>query len=496
MAKIKFLPSGISVEVSKGTTVLQAEQLAGIRQDAPCGGHGTCGKCKVIIEGKEVPACQTVVKNDMEVTVLSELKDAEILTEGIRNQFVVNPVQEGGCHIAVDIGTTTVVAYLLDGKTGEILGNQSMLNPQFSYGADVISRIQAALKGKQEEQTSLIREGVWSLIRSLCETHKIPTADIGTVAIVANPAMQQLFFGVSPENLSKPPFAPHFTKTEVLQMNQYFPVSGNGKLLVVPDIAGYVGADTVGCILSTGMYQDSRMTLMIDIGTNGEMVLGNCEKMAACSTAAGPALEGGRISSGMRGSKGAIDHVWWEKEKLCFSVIGNEKPQGICGSGMIDAVAVMLEQEILNKRGRIQKDFRCEGKERIYDLAEGVSLNQKDIREIQMAKGAIAAGIDLLMKHLQITMEEIDRVILCGAFGTYMNSDSACLIGLLPQELRERIETGGNAAGMGSVMMALDKEKFALTNEILNRTEGIELASFPEFQRIYASNMMFPEKEQ
>lgn len=289
---------------------------------------------------------------------------------------------------------------------------------------------------------------------------------------MGNPAMQQIFLGVSPKNLAAPPFAPYFTAAQERPLSVYFPVEGPGKLAVPPNIAGYIGSDTLGCVLATGMYRDEKMTLMIDIGTNGEMVLGNGDRMTACSTAAGPALEGGRICCGMRGSDGAIDHVWLENGKAACSVIGNTKAQGICGSGIIDAAA-MLDLGILNKRGRIEKEYSGEGKDRRYSLTERVFLTQEDIREIQMAKGAIAAGIILLAKQLGITLEEIDQVILCGAFGNYMKPESACRIGLIPAELQGKIKAGGNGAGMGSREMALDREKLYLTDRLLKKIEFI-----------------------
>lgn len=495
MPIVKFLPSGREIEVAEGITVLQAEQQAGIRQDAPCGGHGTCSKCKVWINGREVLACRTEITEDMTVTAVSELKDAEILSAGMQTGYTMQPVQTGAFHMGIDIGTTTVVAYLLDGENGSVLGTESMMNPQYVYGADVISRIQAAMAGNMQELSEKIRTGVWSLMMKLCRNHNKKIEDAGTVAVVANPAMQQLFFGRSPENLSRPPFAPVYTEPEILSMADYFPVSGTGKLLLIPDIAGYVGADTLGCILSTGMYRETKMTLLIDIGTNGELVLGNSRSMVACSTAAGPALEGGRISCGMRGSRGAVDHVWLEDGEIRCSVIGNEAAEGICGSGIIDAAAVMLELGILNKRGRIQSSYREDGKERVFDLTEQLSLTQSDIRELQMAKGAIAAGIQILMNCLEVTEEEIDQVILCGAFGTYMNAENACRIGMIPEALLKKIKPGGNAAGMGSIQMALDQKLFGLTKQILEKTEAVELASFSEFQRIYAAKMMFKERK-
>lgn len=495
MPIVKFLPSKKEIEVSGEMTVLQAAQLAGIHQEAPCGGHGKCGKCKVLINGKETLACRTYIDEDMIVTIPRMSEKSQILSGGIALESKVQPVKDGKCHIGVDIGTTTVVAYLLDGETGVILDTESMLNPQSLYGADVISRIQAAVNGKLEDLSRRIREGIWLLTKKLCSNHKLSLETIGTMAVVANPAMQQLFFGKSLENLAKPPFLPAFSHTEILSLSDFFPVKGDGKLLVVPDIAGYVGADTMGCILSTGMYLDSGVTLMIDIGTNGEMVLGNSEKMVACSTAAGPALEGGRISCGMRGCQGAIDHVWLEREKLRFSVIGGVEPKGICGSGLIDVIAEMWKLGIINQRGRIQKNYKGEGKTRSYELTPQVILTQDDVREVQMAKGAIAAGIILMMREMKINMDDIQKVILCGAFGTYMNSESACEIGLLPKKLLGKIRSGGNAAGMGSRLIALDQEKFLLTDKLLKKIRPMELAAFPQFQRIFAENMMFPAKE-
>jgi hypothetical protein len=197
----------------------------------------------------------------------------------------------------------------------------------------------------------------------------------------------------------------------------------------VPDISGFVGADTVACVLATGLDRQEEMTLLVDIGTNGEMVMGNRHRMVACSTAAGPALEGANIRFGMRGMAGAIDHVTRKDGKIVCSVIGGTEPQGICGSGLIDAVAAALELGLINSRGRIQNESRR------IPLTEQVFLTQEDIREIQLAKGAIAAGIRLMAKELGITMEQIDRVYLAGAFGSYLDPESACRMGLLPPEL-------------------------------------------------------------
>jgi len=236
-------------------------------------------------------------------------------------------------------------------------------------------------------------------------------------------------------------------------------------------------------VLATGMYQAVDTVLMVDIGTNGEMVLAHKGRMAACSTAAGPALEGANIQFGMRGSAGAIDHV---TEAGC-TVIGGGEAVGICGSGLIDAVAMMLRKGILNKRGRVNTA------DHNYYLTDRIYLTQEDIRQVQMAKGAIAAGIRLLAEYLGITVEQIDWVILAGAFGSFMDPDSACRIGLLPEELRGKITAAGNIAGSGSKMLALNGDQLVLSQRLVEKIEFLELASQASFQRTFAKNMTFRE---
>ena len=459
MPEIVFLPDHVSVKVSAGTSIQEAGRSAGLLLDAPCGGHGLCGKCKVRVGKQEVLACQYQVEEDVTVILPEAPKSTGILVNGMESGFAVFPVKEGDCHISVDIGTTTVVAYLLDGKSGRILGSESMLNPQYPYGADVISRIQAAENGELDVQCQKIRRGIEDLVHTLCGE----------------------------------------------KLSDYFMDMTGGVLLTIPDIAGFIGADTMGCVLSTGMYKEDKITLMIDIGTNGEMVLGNKDRMVACSTAAGPALEGGRISCGMRGGPGAVDHIWMEDDTVCSSVIGwretlkkgssvpDVEVQGLCGSGLIDAIAVMLDLGILNRRGRIQKAYYGDEKNRIYAVTDQISLTQEDIREVQMAKGAIAAGIELMMEELEITYEQVDRVILCGAFGTYMNAKSAARIGLIPEPLLSKVIAGGNAAGMGCRQITMDQKLFALTGELVQKIEPLDLASRPQFQRTFAKQMAFSE---
>lgn len=485
--RITVFPDLISLTVADGANLLEVLRGEGLPINAVCGGNGTCGKCLVSVNGKWSPACQTTVNTDM-VVQLPQAAGAEILTSGQCAPVRMDPIRDGYL-IAFDIGTTTVVCYLLS-PDGQEMAVQSMLNPQCAYGADVISRIQRALSGDLEQLTASIRSVMSSMIEGCCRSSGVNTEEIGVVSVVGNPCMQQLFLGLSPENLAKPPFAPVLVKTDVVSAREYLPICSNAKLLIVPDISGYVGADAIGCVLSTDLLHNGKTDLLVDIGTNGEMVLTHKGRAIACSTAAGPALEGAGIQFGMRGVSGAIDHVWTEHGTILCSTIGNVESQGICGSGLIDAVAVLLELGLINARGRIQGADEPNG-QRIVRLTEQVYLTQEDIRAVQMAKGAIAAGIVLMAAHLGISVSQIERVYLAGAFGNFLNPENACRIGLLPPELRGKTVPVGNAAGSGARMMACNQTVFQAAGEAVEHINFLELASLPTFQRVFAAQMRF-----
>ena len=490
MPVIHILPADIYQDIAEGTSVMEALRSAGILLDAPCGGNGKCGKCTVIVDGTEALACQTIIKEDMQV-LIPEKKDLHVMRVGIETEGHVDPLCPG-MLVAIDIGTTSVVCFLLDGTSGREIASASALNPQIAFGADVISRIREALAGKLETERDVIRQKLTELIQDVCRQAEVEPAEIGLVSVVGNPAMQQLFLGISPQNLVTIPFGPVLNEAKTVPCRDILPICKNAQLLIVPDISGYVGADTMGCVLSTRMYDADELTLMVDIGTNGEMVLGNRERMIACSTAAGPALEGANILFGMRGTDGAIDHVKNEEGVFHCSVIGDGKAEGICGSGLIDAVAVSLEAGLINKRGRISSTEEIDG-QRYIPLCDGIYLNQEDIRQVQMAKGAICAGVQLMAKQLGREVLDIKRVLLAGAFGSFMDPDSACRIGLLPEELRGRITAVGNAAGSGAKLMARDKAEISRAQELKERIEFLELASLKEFSGTFARAMNFRE---
>lgn len=420
--------------------------------------------------------------------------------------------------IAFDIGTTTIVGYLLDLRTGEELSVVSALNPQTRFGADVISRITFA--SQEEDGLSKLQSAVVEMLDSLVgeavERAGARREDVYAMTVVGNTCMHHLFLGIDPKHLALSPYVPVVSEPLSLAAAEIgIAINPAGKIYVLPNIAGFVGADTVAVLLATELDWSDRIRLAIDIGTNGEIVLGSRERLVACSAAAGPAFEGAQISSGMRGAAGAIDHVRFG-EDVEYTVIGGGKPKGICGSGLLDAVAGLIAVGVIDRKGRILEPERLVGtpaarfKSRIIkheemsaflladasETAHGraIMITQRDVRELQLAKGAIATGIRVLMEKLGIAVEEITEVLLAGAFGNYMDPHSACTIGLIPPELEDRVKPIGNAAGTGAKLALLSRGEFQRAAAIARFVEYVELGSYPNFPTLFANSMGFPEQ--
>lgn len=521
MFTIKILPNNLTVEVQPGSTLLSAQIKAGLHPDAPCGGQGTCGKCLVdIVEEsgykRTVRACQFKVEKDLTIEVATE-QELHILESGTNRTFALNPdldsrtiKNEKALGVAFDIGTTSVVCYLLDLATGEELAHSSMLNPQSQFGADVISRCEYAIANGVDKLSSVIRNALNDLIEEACQKAHVLPDSIYIATVVGNTCMHHLYLGIDPTPLTVVPYEA-VVKDEmvVTPFEVGMNINPNGKVQILPNIAGFVGADTIGCLIATEFDELEDLSLMIDIGTNGEMVMGNKDHMIACSTAAGPAFEGAKIECGMRGKEGAIDHVKLEGKKIIAHVIDSFKAEGICGSGLMDAIAVFLDGGIIDESGKLfnpEKDDKNTASETLkeniskigtkdnilnFTLKNKVYLSQKDIREVQLAKGAIAAGIELMAEKLGIKVTDIKKVMIAGAFGNYMDPHSACTIGLIPKALEEKIVMIGNAAGEGSKIATLSKEEFKRAQEIRNKVEFLELASSPNFQDTFVDNLLF-----
>jgi len=497
MITVTFLPDNTTQTVEQGTTIMQAAIAAGLKMDAPCGGRGLCKKCRVTLKTsqteQEVLACQTALTEDSTVILDHEAVGHRILLGGITRNISLNPAVDGKYAVAFDIGTTTVASYLLDLKTGAELATASLLNPQTKYGGDVIMRIKYSLENGVDALTHDIQNALASLVSECSLKAHIDSTEVALITIVGNTTMHHLFLGITTETLAFAPYNAKVTEPLTLKASDYgfAHVCPDATLLMFPNVAGFVGADTVGAALAAALDETDEMTLLIDIGTNGEMVLGNKHHLATTSTAAGPAFEGALISCGMRGAEGAIDHVEIETSgdnnnqiSVKYSVIGDVKPIGICGSGLIDAISELVRTGLVDDSGRLTcgSEFR---------IADGVSITAKDVRELQLAKGAMAAGVQMLRERVGVAEQDISRVMIAGAFGSYMKPESACGINLIPKSLLNRVVAIGNAAGQGAKLAALSKDEYERAKHLAVNMDYMDLATLPEFNDIFVDNLTF-----
>ena len=416
--------------------------------------------------------------------------------------------------IAADIGTTTLVLRLVDLLTGEVRRTASTANPQIRYGDDVIGRIQHGQteKGLSELQRCVIQR-LNELITDLCVKEGISAESIYEITAVGNTTMHHLLLKYPVAQLGQAPYRAYSTAAEDRNARQAgFSIHPQGRLYTVENIAGFVGSDTVAASLAAGMDTAKEVSLLVDIGTNGELVLGTGDRLVSASCAAGPALEGARILYGSRAEEGAIQRVFTDGEDIDVDVIGSIPPRTLCGSGLIDAAAVLLDLGVLTATGAFCERDILEEKlspsllDRImayqnqpaFVLAwkEGtrqpaVILTQKDVREVQLAKAAIQAGIDLLLKKMNLTADQIQHLFLAGAFGNYIQKQSAIRIGLLPAIGEEKIQFIGNAACVGAQMVLMSRRCREDASKLAGRIQYVEIARESDFQAVYSESMLF-----
>ncbi len=469
--------------------------------DSPCGGKGKCGKCKVIAKGELSPlsdrekqwllpeeiskgvrlACMTEILGNAEIFTL-ENDGSRIKTDGEQMQYELLPtIKKYG--FVVDIGTTTVVIGLYSAN-GQLLGKTGMLNPQKKWGADVISRIEAVISGNACDLQKAIVETIENALLSLCEKNAVDICEIDGGVITGNTAMLYLATKTLVNGLDRMPFYLNrrFGETVLAKQLQVKHLPLDTPIYLPPCIAPFIGADTVCATLTTAFWERNDTFLMVDIGTNGEMVLFDKGKTYACSTAAGPAFEGAGLSCGMRGENGAIEHVFVKNGEFCFDVIGNKEPKGICGSGVIDAVACFLQTELLDETGYMEADVK---------LMDNVFFTKKDVRAVQLAKSAIYAGITTLLKTIKVSENQVNSFMVAGGFGGYLNLQNAGEIGLFPRGFVSRTKVLGNAAYNGAVMLLLNKNMREKCELIANNTQVIDLSANPLFLQEYTEGMMF-----
>lgn len=603
---IKFKPSGRTVKVKGGVSLISVLETLGLTVDMPCGGKGRCGKCTVLFEQGAPPptpteedrlsetdllngyrlSCQTVLHSDAVILIPNSHDSSYVLTRGMsrhiplapaitkRRAIIPKPSIEdqrsnldrvletfqvkrnlslglpmirrlsqairdsnyyitgvfageipiafepgdttGSCFgVAVDIGTTTLAAYLIDLLTGEQVSVAASTNPQTRYGDDVISRISYTAQDSfaLERLRDVLVDEIQKLITMLADDMNITLEQIYEVCLVGNTCMTHLLLGVNPESLAQSPYVPVISQSLYVNASEIGLKLNEGALAyVLPCIAGYVGADTVGVLLATGLYESDRPVLAVDIGTNGEIVLGYKGRILACSTAAGPAFEGAHIKHGMRAAQGAIDSVRLEGDTVRFTTVGGGKAVGLCGSGLLDAIVCLIQAGIIDASGRIvaPSEVPAEFTSLAGKIREGekgnefilaspddspadrvIELTQRDVREVQLAKGAIAAGIQTLMRKMNIESGDLEAVLLAGAFGNYVRKESAIAAGMIPRVPLERVRPVGNAAGEGAKLALISKDMREHAEQLAQYVEYVELTIAPEFQGRFAEALLF-----
>ena len=493
---------------------------------APCNGNGICGKCIVrykrgateptkqdreFLSEKQLEqgyrlACQSYPTEEYKVEIPELEETIEVLSqwENQRTEEILKNTAEGTAEktenalygICIDIGTTTLAALLVNLETEADCQTAVSVNHQRAYGSDVLSRISASNSGKKWEIQRCIRQDLQKLIRELLQKEKITEQQIQRIVIAGNTTMCHLLRGFSCETLGVAPFLPvdlswmEGSAADFLGMKEL-----DTKVVILPGISAFVGADIMAGIAKMNMHRSEGYHLLLDIGTNGEMVLGNCRHMYVTSTSAGPAFEGGNISCGMASIPGVISHVFMEETgKAGFQVIGetdgeNKKQQaiGICGTGMIDLVYELREHQMIDEHGTYSDLYFDTG----YELAEKVKFTQNDIRELQMAKAAIRAGVDILVKKAGIAFDEVDNCYLAGGFGTKIDIKKAAGIGLIPKELEMKTIPAGNTVLAGTKEVLLSRISKEELEKIQTMADVINLAEENDFEELYLSYMDF-----
>ncbi len=460
----------------------------GLQIPHPCGGRGKCGKCAVTLSGAvsaptEAEArlgvrlsCCTTLLGDTTVYLPDSSGMEQIqLSEAATGS---NPM-DGTYAAAVDIGTTTLALALYDLKAGTLLAQTSMANPQGSVAADVIGRIQAAMDGSLEKLCGMIQSAIETLLTRACEKSALSRSDVDLLILTGNTTMLYLLTNRDPSCLSCAPFQADTLFGEEVQLlgrRTYLP----------PCMNAFVGADITCAVLASGMCSHEETSLLCDIGTNGELALWKDGRLYVTSTAAGPAFEGAGISCGCGSIRGAVDRAWVENGTLKIHTIGDAAPVGVCGSGLIDLIAAGLALEEIDETGAMEEPLQ---------IGSGTALQKGDIRAVQLAKAAIAAGMSTMMKVAGITPGDISRLYIAGGFGSHLNIASAVAIGLIPEAFLDKVTVIGNGSLAGASAMLLDRNLQAQAAAIAANSTHVNLGGNPVFNEQYIEQMFFPESD-
>jgi len=552
MVTVNFLPSNFAISVEPGTTILEAARRIGVLIEAPCNGAGHCGKCAVLVPVHDleklethvapetvdagtssVLACHAGLRGDITITVPQrEEQGLVVMDKGASRAVVSAPfitksfdpatgttgvwadgkllAMEPGntadlnVGIVFDIGTTTLVAALVDLSSGRELAASSALNPQSLHAQDVLSRIRfASAPGGLAQLQGDVIDALNRLAADVTSTAGISPHQVYEAVFSGNSCMLHLASGVDPAPLGRLPFTSSLTGGHHLSASEIgLNIAPHGQVYLPKIISAYVGADISAGILAADLAGLPGVTLFIDIGTNGELALAVDGRLTASATAAGPAFEGMNITFGMRASDGAIERVVITADgEVTIATIGNAEPIGICGSGLMDLVAELLKRGVIGPSGRfsqpagfapaLARRLEGQGSGRVFRLSEKVTFSQKDVRQVQLAKGAIRAGIDLLLKGAGVTPDRLDRVFVAGSFGYHLSEESLLILGLLPPESAGKISFLGNTARSGGEMLLLNCHLREELNGVVDGVTAMELAADPLFERVFVEAMAF-----
>ncbi|MDF2987471.1 MAG: ferredoxin [Eubacterium sp.] len=557
MAKVTFTPDNITIHVKAGTTILEAARSAGIKIESPCNGAGTCGKCKLYIEQvypvnavltkknhpvntasdrEYILACTACISHDLSITTDTgrDPKALKIISRGesfeveldclVTKKYVEKKgitevyaghnliaAEEGNSTernfgIVVDIGTTTLVASLVDLNTGNELQTASSLNPQAIYAQDVLSRIKLASEGNG---LNILYKEVIDEINGLINEVSVRTRtskeNIYEIIFSGNTCMLHLAAGINPYSLGKFPYTPEIKGGGHIKASDHnISIAKEGIVYLPPVISAYVGADITSGILASQIHKKAGVILFVDIGTNGEMVISRDGRLTATSTAAGPAFEGMNITCGMRADKGAVELFDMEEDySIRLEVIGDTAAVGICGSGLLDIVGELVAAGAIKRNGKFAdagnaeippvlagKLVQLDGKT-VFKVTEKVFLSQNDIRQVQLAKGAIRAGIEFLLESIGVTAAEVDSVLIAGSFGYHLRAKSLINIGLLPQQFDGKIQFIGNTSKSGGRAFLINKGYRREMEQLVKEVEVIELANYKNFDRVFVKCLSF-----
>lgn len=501
-----------TILVKEGESLLDAFIRQEIYISAPCGGKGRCGKCgvqvlngntwisdedKKIYSEEELDAgwrlsCCLYPTEELEVSV-SQSDESLFEAVGETENTEESGTEESFYNVAVDIGTTTIAMSLTGGESGKVFHTVTSVNSQRAYGADVISRIQASVDGKKEVLKNSIQKDLQDSMDKLLKETGVSGEDVGKIVIGGNTTMGHLLMGYDCDTLGVFPFTPvniDFIKgtEEILGTDRF----GKKEVILLPGISTYVGGDIVSGMYAYDFTEKEDVCMFIDLGTNGEMGIGNKEKILVTSTAAGPAFEGGNITWGMGSVPGAICSVKLEGTEAEVKTIRDEAPQGICGTGVVETAAELVREEIVDETGALDEDYFDDG----FPLAKTpdgkeIVFTQKDVREIQLAKAAVRAGVETLLLRYGIKKEEVSKVYLAGGFGYKLNTDKAIAIGMIPEEWADRIVAVGNSSLSGACKYLKDENGDKTIEKLVSISEEVNLSADKEFNEFYMNEMFF-----